>query len=841
MKKLTAKFHIALGEAFLVVSLMLTAYYLNLVPDRDSAIRDGRVALAESIAATASMKFSDKDTGEVQAVLSLVVERNDDILSAGLRRTDGTLIIDINEHNNHWNLTGDNISTDAQLTVPIWSGKKEWGAIELRSQSLRPSGWIEMILDPKIKLLLYLAVAGFIVFYFYLTRMLKHLDPSQAVPSRVRNALDTLAEGLLVIDNKGYIMLANQAFSEVTGKSSDKLIGTLAEKLGWENAEEDTLSADKLPWLPSMESGTRTRNDILYLVDDEKKRRTFMVNCSPVIGADNKSGGVLITFEDITVLEEKELELRQSRDEAEAANKTKSEFLANMSHEIRTPMNAILGFTDVLKRGFISSEKERQKHLNTIHSSGTHLLELINDILDLSKVEAGQMTVETIDCKPYQVINDVIQILRVKAEEKDISLDFDINNDIPETIQSDPAKIRQIVTNLVGNAIKFTDDGSVSVNLSFDNNNKEPLLQISITDTGVGIAEDNVDSIFNAFEQADASITRKFGGTGLGLSISQRLAKLLGGDIKVTSKLNEGSSFLVTVATGNISNITVLSAAEIYTYLDSGIDASEETIWQFPESRILVVDDGAENRELVRLVLEQVGIEVDEAEDGQICVDMASQTDYDIILMDVQMPVMDGFTAASTLRQNGFTNPVIALSGNAMLGFVEECLAAGYSDSIPKPVDIDALMTKLAELLGGSSSVKPKATLETMTPEESTAPVADTDDIDNTPLTSRLAVDARFHSVIRKFVTRLSEQLELMQQSLDAEKYSELADLAHWLKGAGGTVGFDDLTEPAEGLELCAKSSDSQGCLTKILYLNQIASRLALPETDLKKTESAPT
>ncbi|MEE9493134.1 MAG: Hpt domain-containing protein [Gammaproteobacteria bacterium] len=826
MKKLTAKFHIALGEAFIVVSLILTAIFLNLVPDKDAVIRDGRVALAETIAATTSMQFSSHNLEQVRAVLMLVVERNEDILSAGLRRTDGKLVIDINDHGKDWMPTVDSMSTDAGLTVPIWSNKTEWGAVELRSKPLYPAGFIGILMDSRVKLVLFLAVFGFIAFYFYLSRMLRHLDPSKAVPSRVRNALDTLAEGLLVLDNKGYIMLANQAFSDVTGKPADQLVGSLSLKLDWVDNKGQPVSVDSLPWKPAIESGEASRNDIIYLVDKESKRRTFLVNCSPVIGAGNKSGGVLVSFDDITKLEEKEIELRKSKDEAEAANQTKSEFLANMSHEIRTPMNAILGFTEVLKRGYITSEKERQKHLNTIHSSGSHLLELINDILDLSKVEAGQMTVEKIDCKAYKVVNDVIQILHVKADEKAITLDFEIENDIPESISTDPSRLRQIVTNLIGNAIKFTESGSVTVRMAFDSYNADPQLLIKVTDTGIGIAAESVASVFNAFEQADASITRKFGGTGLGLSISKRLAKLLGGDITVTSQLDQGSTFTVAVATGNISHVNFLSAENVYSALDAVTSMSVDSHWEFPASRILVVDDGAENRELVKLVLEGVGIIIDEAENGQIAVDMASRIDFDVILMDVQMPVMDGFTAATTIRNNGFSNPVIALSGNAMAGFAEECIAAGYSDYLPKPVDIDALLSKLAVLLNGKSIAgpMPHVTESDVQSRQSADP-----DLSHEAIHSRLEQDSRFHAVIKKFIKRLHEQINAMHSSLDESDFSELADLAHWLKGAAGTVGFDGFTEPAEILEQQAKSEDASSSKQTLSHLNALLSRLVEP------------
>jgi PAS domain S-box-containing protein len=830
MKIQSARVHIAVGLALLVASALLAASFLGLVPDRAGAVRAGRAALAESLAITGTALVGRGELAAFEPILRLVAKRNPELQSAGVRGADGRLLLAVGAHEQLWQALPDAHSTDAQLQVPLLSGNRPWGQLELRYAEPRHlqllGGWLSLLAAPLFAMVGFVALACSISFYLYLGKVLRHLDPSEAIPDRVRNALDTLAEGLLVIDRKQQIVLANAAFATLLGREREALLGKSAAELNWIGDDGQPLPKSALPWLAQLKAGAPAADSMLRLADAQGQERMFIVNSSPVLGERGKPNGVFISFNDVTQIERNKIALRQARDDAESANRAKSEFLANMSHEIRTPMNAILGFTELLKRGYGKSERDAQKFLATIDSSGRHLLGLINDILDLSKIEAGQMEMEAIDCAPHRIVREVAEVLSARAAEKGLFIRVEAESPIPERILSDPGRLRQIVTNLAGNAIKFTDSGGVRIVLRMEQRS----FCIDVIDTGIGIAQDKLESIFEAFVQADASVTRRFGGTGLGLSISRRFARALGGDIVASSVPGQGSRFAISIAAGALDGVAMLTPQQVEA--DDGAQRGEqEAHWVFPRGgRVLVVDDGPENRELVRLVLEECGLAVAQAENGLLGMEMALAGQFDLVLMDMQMPVMDGYQATRRLRERGYAQPVFALTAHAMKGFEQTIMDAGCSGYLTKPIDIDGMLAEIAKLLGGSrrAGARPQAIAQQQVQAEERmqpAPAADAG-----PLVSRLANRPRLHSSIRKFTARLAQQLDAMDAARDAQDFEELAALAHWLKGAAGTVGYDAFTEPSAELEERIAARDAQGIAAGLALLRGLQARIVEPE-----------
>ena len=414
-------------------------------------------------------------------------------------------------------------------------------------------------------------------------------------------------------------------------------------------------------------------------------------------------------------------ELQRAHATAEAATMSKSMFLANMSHEIRTPMTAILGFVDLLTEEQ-KDLAEREFIVNAIRRNGKHLLTIINDILDLSKIEAGGMGVEIISCAPLNIIQDVVSFMQPQALDRGLELFVELKSPIPETIETDPTRLRQILMNLIGNSIKFTEHGGVKVLVHFTNQPMEPRvepdqsdaapapnrIQVQVMDTGIGIDDVQRQKLFHPFTQADASTTRRFGGTGLGLTISRRLSRMLGGDIFSSSQAGLGSMFTVEIGIGNANldrMITVLTP-QTPVHLESKSKIQSEDPQQIihnAKTSVLVAEDGEDNQRLMVHHLTRAGMKITVANNGHEAVDLAIAAQKqgrapDVILMDMQMPVMDGYEATEKLRSLGWKGAIIAITAHAMNGDRDRCMKSGCDEYLTKPIEKDALIQAVQNL-----------------------------------------------------------------------------------------------------------------------------------------------
>jgi PAS domain S-box-containing protein len=508
-------------------------------------------------------------------------------------------------------------------------------------------------------------------------------------------------------------------------------------------------------------------------------------------------------------------ELREAKRQAEAANRVKSEFLANMSHEIRTPMTAIIGYSDLLRDVVLSSDV-RANYLTIIRRNAEHLLQLINDILDLSKIEAGKMTMDIQPCRLVALVADVASMMRPRIDQCDNLLKVVYTGAVPETILTDVARLRQVMTNLVGNAAKFTKKGTIQIIVSYLPRwrNREPAISLQVADTGIGIEKDTLPRLFKPFVQADATTSRKFGGTGLGLTISRQIVEMLGGEISVQSDPGQGSVFTVTVPTGSVPGVQFIeSPSESVCDVEdpAGKTTTSETL---AGVRVLLAEDSIDNQELLSTFLTNAGAKVEIAENGKIAVEKARRQTFDVILMDMNMPEMDGYEATQILREEGYLQPILALTANAMSGDSERCLAAGCSTHLAKPVDRPKLIFTIAECAGAVCS--PKAS-EPMVPQEKM--------LNPGPniIRSQFADDPELASILPRFIERIPEKLAALEGALHHQRWEELERFAHRLKGSGGGYGFPTLTTAAHDLQEAAKAGDATEALRAFKHVQEIS------------------
>jgi len=512
--------------------------------------------------------------------------------------------------------------------------------------------------------------------------------------------------------------------------------------------------------------------------------------------------------------------------EAEDASTAKSEFLANMSHEIRTPLNAIIGFSEILASDGLTDDQ--MDWITTIRASGEHLMELINDILELSRIESGKMDMDVTECSIDRLCAKVESFMRPAAMDKGLDFAFRKQNDLPAQMHTDPTRLSQCLLNLVSNAIKFTQKGRVHVNVSLLQDNDKPCIRFDVEDTGIGISPEKQEAIFESFTQGDGSYTHKFGGSGLGLAITKRLAWLLGGRISLTSEKGKGSVFSL-ILPASLDAAKLPSPSSRYSYEQPSIkqdDTAPDNAESKFTGRILVVEDAVTNQMLVKLMLERMGIEVTVAEDGAEAVKLALAQPFEMILMDIQMPKMNGHEAARALREAGLKTPIIALTAHAMNGDRERCISAGCNDYVTKPISRKRLLRIIREYLPCREddltkkidSVKSaaddigKLCADTATAQTSGAQSPDHEDpsevIDWAQLIARVVDQDIAEEIVPLCVVDNKERLQMLDTAVQQGNIKDVKLYAHAIKGSSANIGAKQLSQVAYRLEHMAANTD---------------------------------
>lgn len=536
----------------------------------------------------------------------------------------------------------------------------------------------------------------------------------------LRATLESTADGIVAVDHENTVIDANTPFRRIWGLDPETDVPTDWSALG-DMLEERLANPQTLRRIVSGQAAAAGEACVLHFKDG----KVLEVHERPLVRGGRICGRVL-SFRDVTVQRRTQEALEQARKQAtdayqateranrqlaEAAeraqllaqqammaNRAKSDFLANMSHEIRTPMNAIVGFSELLEREDLS--EEQRKFARTIAQSARNLLDLIDDILDFSKIEAGKLTLEMLETDLGQLLEGIDSLLRPRAQQKQLHFDVLQCDALPQFIRTDPTRLRQCLINLAGNAIKFTESGHVYINVSLETRDDGGTwLRFDVEDTGIGISSEHQQAIFEAFSQADTSTTRKFGGTGLGLAITKQLVHLLGGELSLSSTPGKGSVFTLMIpAAVEARHVARLDKYESATQIEAqtGVTGAPPATHV---AHVLVAEDNPANQMLVELLLRRVGLDCTVVADGRAAVEAALRETFDLIIMDIQMPLLNGYEATRELRRRGYDKPIIAITAHAMVGDAEKCMDAGCNEYISKPVKRELLYETLGRYL----------------------------------------------------------------------------------------------------------------------------------------------
>ena len=827
-KWITSRFRITGGIVIIVVTVLGAAWQIGLIPNRTRDAQLEQAKTAEILGTAAGHFLKPDDSESLTRIITSFVEHDEALRSAGLRNLRGQLIASAGQHERIWKPVNADDGSGTQVTFPLFRGEEHLANVEVVLTPVSLPGWSGFWAHPWVQLSLFSGACCFLGFAFFFGIRFNPIDPSLRAHT-VQEALDHLNEGLLLVNSKGRIVIANTAFASLVNVPVTKLSGRKVNRFSWQNEQHRPLT--DYPWTQSVSQNQTIINAILRL-DVRNDTATFKVNCTP-FQRGSKTLGAMICFEDITAAAPNQTAVQETSQAAATTNRARSQFLSKKSCELQAPVNATLAFNELLQREMDPTEQAREDYLSAVRASGSQLLERLNSILDLSKIESGKLGLEILPCSPFQLVQDVVDILGVRAAEKGISLTCEFRSALPNFIQTDPVRFQQILTNLVGNAIKFTATGGVRISTNLVRSHAQWQLAIDVVDTGIGMSKPRLTAVGESLQATQRTVNQRFPESGLGLPVSQRMIQLLGGDLQVRSIEGQGTIISYCIQVGDVEEQPKISQQD---YVDS-IRDHRPTLTEMPAARFSLPDlKETETPRPMESAFDVNGLE-------------QFQQIYAIAFEAIESAMgRTDFLAVAELSEE--LQHVVAVFDIAPLQEVlhQLTLAAKSYDAEQIHTAMTTLQNKMdaaqaastVEFSQPGTHTSPQSGLrKTLRPSTKPVPSSAGDAHSGPCIRSTLPTDVpEFRSIVREFVDKLEAKITQLVEAEKNNDWDEVKSIAYWIKGAGGTVGFADLFEPAKNLEQAAMDQRPSDISDFIQQLDSIYCRIDASDPPPTETTS---